>query len=89
MPRLENWSIVGDLDPYQAPELQVKYLEGEIFDDELNRFPDGSEITTSKLAKLDFSNMIAKTKNTKYILGKMSDGYAEWLNENNINLEEI
>ena len=72
----------GGLDPYQPPECQVKYLEGKIFDDELGRFPDGSEVTTSRIVKLDLSNMIAQTRNTEYILGKMSDGYNEWLKFN-------
>jgi len=88
MPKLESWSVVGGLDPYQPPECQVKYLEGKIFDDELGRFPDGSEVTTSRIVKLDLSNMTAQTRNTEYILGKMSDGYTEWLKFNKIELSD-
>jgi hypothetical protein len=42
MPRLENWNVVGDLDPYQAPECQSVRLNGEIYNDEKGRFPDSS-----------------------------------------------
>lgn len=89
MPRLENWSIVGDFDPYKAPELRIRKLEGEIYDDELGRFPDGSFVTTSRLNELDIIKNVARTRNTEYILGKMSDGYAEWLEFNKIELKEI
>jgi len=89
MPRLENWSITNNLEPYQAPELQVKRLEGEICNDEFNRLRDGKYIITSRLLKLDLINNVAQTNNTEYILGKMSEEYAEWLKNNNIKLEEI
>jgi len=89
MPRLENWSVISDFDPFKAPELQAKRLEGEIYDDEKCRFPDGSEVTTSRLVKLDLNSMIAQTRNTGYVLGKMSDSYVEWLDFNKVDIESI
>jgi hypothetical protein len=89
MPRLENWSIVNNLDPFQAPELQVKRLEGDIYNDELRNLKDGKRVVTSRLLKLDLINNVAQTNNTEYILGKMSEEYAEWLKNNNIKLKEI
>lgn len=89
MPRLENWSVIGYLDPYQAPECQSVYLNGEIYDDEKGRFSDNSKVTTSRIVSLDLVDNIAQTKNTKYILGKVSEEYAKWLDKNNIILKEV
>lgn len=89
MPRLENWSIVGDFNPYQAPECRVRQLNGEIYDDEMGRFEDGRRIISSRIMELDIINNFAQTRNTKYILGKMSDDYAEWLEFNKIELNDV
>lgn len=90
MPRLENWSIGSEFsNPYQAPELQVRKLYGEIYDDEFKRFEDGTRIVSSRLVELDLQNNIGQTRNTKYILGKPSEDYLKWLEENDISLEQF
>ena len=89
IPRLENWSIIGDFDPYKAPELQYKMLQGEIYDDEKKRFNDGRYVRTSQLIELNIKNNYAQTKNTKYILGKVSEDYLKWLKENDMTLEQF
>ena len=87
MPRLENWSVVSTfVNEFQAPELLEKQLHGAIYDDELNRFKDGTNITTSTLVELDLNNKIAQTLNTKYVLGNPSEDYLRWLEENDISL---
>jgi len=88
MPKLENWSMGTSYNGFQAPELQEKQLRGNIYDDEFNRFKDGTIITTSSLVELDLKNKIAKTLNTKYVLGNPSEDYLKWLEENNILLEQ-
>ncbi len=89
MPRLENWSIVGNLNhQYQAPDSETSRLEGIIFDDELKRFSDGRGVTTSRLVELDLENKIAQTKNTKYKLGEPYPNYLKWLEENNMTLKQ-
>lgn len=88
MPRLESWSIVEDLNPFQAPELQTSRLKGIIYDDELKRFSDGRSVTTSRIVELDLKNKIAQTKNTKYKLGEPNPNYLKWLEENNMTLEQ-
>ncbi len=70
MPRLENWSIKGEFNPYQAPELRIRELSGEIYDDEAKRFKDETEILTSTIIKCDFENNTAQTKSREYKLGK-------------------
>lgn len=90
MPRLENWSIgCAELDPYRAPESQKKVLYGQIYDDEKERWNDGTNIRTSTIVELDIKNNSAKTLNTKYILGEPSKDYLEWLEENNMTLEQF
>lgn len=89
IPRLENWSIVGDFYPYKAPELQYRKLQGEIYDDEKKRFDDGRCVRTSPLTELNLKNNYAQTLNTKYILGKVSKDYLKWLEENDMTLEQF
>jgi len=80
MPRLENWSIVStNISPYAAPELASPKLEGNIYDDEKGRFPDGSYVLTSRIVEFDSENMVAQTRNTKYILGEMSKEFQSYL----------
>jgi hypothetical protein len=62
MPRLENWEIVNDY--YRG----CYRLQGIIYDDD--RFPDGTNVSTSRLMNVDFENEKAQTRNTNYILGK-------------------
>ena len=89
MPRLEEWSIgIGMDNPYQAPELQKIRLFGEIFNDEKGRFPDGSSISTSSIKDLNIKEGYGVTRNTKYILGKPSDSYVKWLEDNGKKLED-
>ncbi len=90
MPRIEKWSIGSAyFNPYQAPELQKKYLYGEIYDDEKGRFENGTYISTSSIQELDLENNVAETKNTTYILGKPSEDYLKWLKDNNFTLGQF
>lgn len=87
MPRLERWSVIcSELNPYQAPECQDKVLHGMVYDDETQRFEDGTPIRTSRLIEINTKNNSAKTLNTEYILGDPSEDYLKWLEENNISL---
>ncbi len=86
MPRLENWSVVVNNKPFTAPELLNKRLNGEIHDDEKNRFENGTKITTSPIIKFDLKNKTAQTHNTQYVLGIPSEDYLKWMKDNNIEL---
>ena len=89
MSRLENWSIISyDDSPYLAPELRTTMLQGEIYNDENNRFEDGTFISTSRLLVLNLEEGYGLTlSGTRYILGNMSKEYKNWLKKNNIVLK--
>jgi len=91
MSRLENWSVVDyDDSPYLAPELRTTMLQGEIYNDENNRFEDGTFISTSRLLVLNLEEGYGLTlSGTRYILGNMSKEYKNWLKKNNIVLKSI
>ena len=59
MPILRDWTKY-----YYIEEYNDFCLIGKVYND--SRFPDGSEIRTSEV--LEINGVIAKTKNTKYIL---------------------
>lgn len=86
MYKLENWSIVEtDLDPYKPPECKSKKLSGSVYDHP--RFLDGKDITTSRIvgAYQELNNIVVETKSgSKYVLGKMSEDYQKWLDENKL-----
>ena len=86
MPRLENWSVGNLWDGYQASKINKNQLRGQIYDDEKERWEDGTSIRTSSLVELDINNKVAKTLNTKYILGEPSEDYLKWLEENNLSI---
>jgi hypothetical protein len=87
MSKLENWSLImDDSNPYQAPELRKIRLQGEVFDRE--DFNDGDFIHTSSVQELDLVNNIARTRNTVYELGKPTEQYLKWLNDNGKSLED-
>jgi len=91
MPRLENWSVISyDDSPYLAPELRITTLQGEIYNDENNRFEDGTFISTSRLLELNLEEGYGLTlSGTRYTLGNMSKEYKNWLKKNNIVLKSI
>ena len=86
MPRLENWSVGSLWDGYQVPGLLEQQLRGTVYDDEFDRFENGTKIQTSLLTDLNIKNNYAQTLNTKYILGEPSEDYLKWLEENKIPL---
>lgn len=77
MPRLEKW-MTRIINPFM-PEM---YLIGYVFDDEKNRFDDGTLIHTSLVVEMDWDEMIATTKSgTQYKLGERFTGThdeSEW-----------
>jgi len=82
LPRLENWEIIiYDRELHQSCELIKAYLIGQIYNDD--RFEDGKTVFTSTLVEFDITNNTAKTENTIYELGKPSEKWRKWLEENN------
>ncbi|MCL2215797.1 MAG: hypothetical protein FWB91_02125 [Defluviitaleaceae bacterium] len=50
--KMKNWSIALSGDNFTAPELRRKVLQGNIYDDQAGRFPDGSAVTTSPIVDI-------------------------------------
>ena len=89
MPILENWSIIRDNnDPYLAPELRTTRLNGDVFNDEKMRFENGTNISTSRLKELNIKNGYARTLNTTYVLGKVSEEFQNFMNDNGYKIED-
>lgn len=66
--RLENWAVSGTQDNLR--------IWGNIFEDEKNRFTDGTFVRTSSIkSKLKDikEGFVVETRNSKYILGKPVD----------------
>lgn len=73
MPKLENWSVVQtELDPYQSPEMQKKYLHGTVFGHD--KFPDGDIITTSSIVQA-IDKKIYTRSGSVYSLGVVDPEY--------------
>ena len=73
MPRLENWSLViKTVNPYQAPELGVQCLHGFVYG--YPRFEDGTEITTSRIERIEEEIVVTKS-GTRYALGDVDPDY--------------
>ena len=88
MPRLEDWRIVEkNTSPYITPEGRVnKILQGHIYNDENERFEDGTLISTSTIQTINLKNKTVQTRNTFYTLGNISPEYQKWCKENNFDL---
>ena len=86
MPKLENWSIGVIAHPYSAPETWVSSLHGNVYGHP--KFQDGDEISTSQIEWADINKKEAKTANTLYFLGQVSEDWVGWLKKNGYTLEQ-
>jgi hypothetical protein len=62
-------------------------LQGKVY--ERDGFEDGVNIIISSAKELDLQNNIARTRNSEYILGKLSEEYLKWLDSNGLKLNEV
>jgi len=82
-PRIEDWAIVGEANPYQAPELREMRITGKVYNHP--RFDDGEVVTTSPV--LASAGNTVETQNTTYDLGTMSEKYKEWCSSMGIDVD--
>lgn len=79
--RIEDWSLVyDDLNTYLPPELIKVRLNGKVYGHP--RFEDGYAVTTSSIigeGKAEEGGLISTKSGSTYILGKMLEGYAEYV----------
>ncbi|MHC4297965.1 MAG: hypothetical protein ACYS7Y_11730 [Planctomycetota bacterium] len=77
--RIENWSVFGaNADPYQAPETQRVYLQGEVYGHP--RFTDGEFVYTSHVVSVD-GPVVTTKSGSVYTLGEPKPDYVEWCRE--------
>ena len=74
MPRLDSWSIVGDNDPYTAPELRALHLQGLVYDH--SGFDDGHTIVTSPILGIADGGVVTKSGSV-YQLGAVDTMYED------------
>lgn len=70
--RLENWAVVYSGSPYQAPELQIPRLVGNVFGHP--SFEDGEMVTTSSIKRKD-GECIVTNSGSYYTLGGIDPEY--------------
>ena len=80
---LDDWAIVGEANPYQAPECRVMQLTGKVYNHP--RFSNGEVVTTSRV--VSSSGTTVETYNTTYDLGRMSEEYKEWCSSMGIDVD--
>ncbi len=70
--RLENWSVFSDANPYQAPELGRKYLQGYVLGHP--SFNDGEHVHTTAIVAAE-DGVIVTASGSRYELGEVDPGY--------------
>ena len=76
--RLEDWSILNPVDPFDPFSTEnPRILMGRVFGH--GNFEDGGSITTSHIETLDLDTKLAETLNTQYDLGKMDSFFKNFL----------
>lgn len=81
---LNNWAVVGNQTPYQAPEMVTKHLSGQVYGHP--RFADGEVVTTSAIVKVD-GKQVQTASGSAYILGEPSAEWVGWLAEQGVTLD--
>jgi hypothetical protein len=70
---LNNWSMVGDPNPYLAPECRSYHLQGYVSNHP--NFEDGHGITTSRIVSMKDENIIITKSGSEYTLGTVDPEY--------------
>lgn len=72
---IEDWGVVAKTkDIYKAPEQFSSHLSGKVFGHPLHE--DGKNVVTSSIMHVCGKEIF--TRNTKYVLGKVSQEYKNW-----------
>lgn len=86
MVRIENWSVIfSSSDVYTPPEMREQLLHGEVYGHP--SFEDGFPVTTSAVcesSKKTSAGHVVQTQSREYLLGKPSEGYLLWLEQQGI-----
>lgn len=77
--KLENWSLTEDQDPFAAPEVRTKRLNGLVYGH--HDFEDGHKITTSRIESVQ-GRVVETLSGSTYELGDPDPDYLKWCQEN-------
>ena len=70
--RIEGWSLIGDFDPYQAPELQSVKLLGHVYGHPMHY--DGKRVMTSSIVG-EIDEDVITASGSRYVLGSADPEY--------------
>lgn len=79
--KIDNWSIIGNNNPYLAPELRSIFLHGIV--DDHPRLGKNIKMTSSRIVTAEGLTITTKSGSV-YELGNVDPKYLEYLKENNI-----
>ncbi len=88
-PRLDDWYLTIENDPFKAPEQQTTFAAGAVSNHTNSKFKDGKHIVTSRVIELNVEDKFLRTRNTRYDLGEPKEEWLEWLKENSYKLQSI
>jgi len=75
---LEDWAVVGNSNPYTAPENRTQSLKGVVSGHPFHA--DGERVRTSAIQEV-CGNLVV-TYSRKYILGNPNPEYVQWCKDN-------
>jgi hypothetical protein len=81
--RLESWSVVGDQNPYLAPEARSIHLQGYVFGHPNHK--DGTHVITSPIVGVDGRLITTKSGHT-YQLGEVNPEYQKVYHDRDLSL---
>ena len=80
--KIDDWRVISHgADPYMAPELQTRLVQGKVYRHPDPKFPDGSTITTSRITgfKGRTFDTYSGGDGHQYVLGKIDPLYRKWI----------
>jgi hypothetical protein len=76
--KLEDWAVVPSLNSGSYQALRPgNLLVGRAFGHQ--RIETGKFIFTSPILRVDIENRLVETRNTRYLLGEISEEYKAWI----------
>jgi hypothetical protein len=76
--KLEDWAVVPGLNSGSYQALRPgNLLVGRAFGHQ--RIEKGKFIFTSPIVRVDIENKLVETRNTRYLLGEISEEYKAWI----------
>jgi hypothetical protein len=86
--KIRNWAVIGSLNPYQAPEICIKYLTGSV--ENHPKLGSSNSMVSGPIENLDLKGRRVETRNTIYLLeGPPNESWIEYLKQINYDLNRL